>query len=163
MEIIKWRINKRLLNKHLIYTIPENSKSYSSLLLLNRHYRSMEIPVRQRFSWHYLFIVKRTFLRHHKNENGNWTCHYCRKELTQLPKRGTDRQQNWEKIITIDHKVPACDCENKTDSKNFLPACHQCNKDKGSMPYEKFTSERFTKPKFRLAREHDLKTIFKNN
>ena len=161
MKIVKRKINKKLLHRHVMFgDIADNSKTYASAIMLHRYYRSIEIKEDHTGNdWRYLFITKRTFLRHHRNENGNWTCHYCRKELTEMPKRG-QHWQNWKKVITIDHKKPACECENKLDSKNFLPACSQCNKDKGSMSYEKFTSKNFTKPKFSLPREHDLKTIF---
>ena len=158
IDIIRWRLNKKLLHRHLIYTCPESAKSFSSLLLLNRYYRSLQVPERH-LDWHPLFIVKRTFLRHHKNEKGTWTCHYCRKELTQLPKRNTNKQ-NLKKIVTIDHVDPASKCDDVLDSKNFVCACHRCNQDKGDMSYEEFTSTRFTKPKFSVGRINDLKTLY---
>ena len=162
MLIVKRKINKKLLHRHLFYgDVANNPKTHASAIMLHRYYRSIEAPEVGKDDWRYLFIAKRTFLRHHRNEQGNWTCHYCRKEFTQLPVRGQS-WQNYRKIITIDHKEPACRCEDKTDSRNFLPACSQCNRDKGDKSYEDFTTKRFTTDKFRIPREHDLRTIFNN-
>lgn len=162
MKIVKQRISKKLLHRHIFFgDIVENPKTYASSIILNRYYDSIQEPERGKHDWRYLFITKRTFLRHHRNENGNWTCHYCRTEKTQMPVRG-QQWQKYKKIITIDHKNPACKCVDKTDSSNFLPCCYQCNRDKGDKPYEEFVSKNFTKDKFRIPREHDLKTIFNN-
>ena len=160
MLIVKRKIHKKLLHRHIFFgDIANNPKTYAASVMLHRHYSSIAEPDRAKEDWRYLFIAKRTFLRHHRNENGNWTCHYCRAEKFQMPVRGRNWQK-YNKIITIDHKDPACRCADVTDSSNFLPACAQCNRDKGDKSYEDYTSKHFTKDKFRLGREHDLKTIF---
>jgi len=161
MEIVRHRISNSLLHKHLIIDIPESPKSYSSLILLNRHYRRIDLGFDKKDwrAWRYLFIVKRTFLRHIKKD-GKWDCHYCRKVLYKLPVRGTNKQE-WNEIVTVDHVTPACQVEDKTDSSNFVACCAQCNKEKGSMSYEEFTTTRYTKDKFRIPRENDLITLYK--
>lgn len=136
MQSIKIKISKHAIVNHLIFDQPIDPSTYSSSVLLNKYYRNLDVDIQREKDWRYLFIAKRTFLRHQKKD-GKWICHYCKKEILFMSKRNK-RAQNLKNCVTVDHKIPACKCEDKTDSKNFLVCCHKCNVDKHSMDYEIF-------------------------
>ena len=135
MEILRIRQSKNTLVTHVIFDEPWDASTYSAKVLLNRDLHWRDCDFDRENDWRYLFIAKRTFLRH-KRKNGQWFCHYCGKIITQM----ATRNQKWQKksIVTVDHKDPACGVADKTDSTNFVPCCKKCNQRKGSLPYEEF-------------------------
>jgi hypothetical protein len=137
MKLIRIKISKNTVVNHLIFDATIDCSSYAASILLHNYYKDLDEDYQREKDWRYLFIAKRTFLRHQKKE-GKWYCHYCGIEMFNLPKRGV-RVQNLKKCVTIDHKIPVCRCSDKTDSKNFLVSCHKCNIDKGSTEYKIFT------------------------
>ena len=142
MEIVTERIAKNHVHNHLIFFEISDPSTLASYVLLKDYYRDLDITVQEEKDWRYLFIVKRTFLRHQKVD-GKWTCHYCAKELHYMHERGHKTRRNQHrKYVTVDHKEPACKCTDKTDSKNFLVACHRCNELKGPMNYSTFIKKK---------------------
>lgn len=139
METIINKISSRTAEKHLIYCDPFDASTYSAAILLREKYRNLDVTVREEKDWRYLFIVKRHFLRKAKKD-GKWTCHYCKKDIFKKPLRSKKRQ-SLKDCVTIDHKIPASECEDKLDTKNFLPCCYKCNQRKGFMSYEEFKSK----------------------
>ena len=147
MEYIRNRISKHTLLTHTIHfdiKLPIDSSTYAASILLRQYYRDMDITFTYGRDWRYLFIAKRTWLRHIKKD-GCWTCHYCGKKLYKMPKRNKNRQ-SIKGCVTLDHKKAASKCDDITDSTNFLECCSKCNKDKKDMSYEKFI-KRFKKQK----------------
>lgn len=141
MEIVTDKLSKNKTHNHLIFFMPEDPSTLASLILLNDYYKEIDIDVNIDKDWRYLFIAKRTFLRHQKKDN-KWICHYCHKDILHMHERGKRMRRNQHKqYVTVDHKIPACKCLDKTDSSNFVVACHKCNSDKGTTPYEKFIHE----------------------
>jgi len=136
MELVREKLSKRNVLNHLIFIENLDPSTYASALLLKQYYQDHDISFIRGKDWRYLFIVKRTWLRHVKN-NGHWTCHYCGTKLYKLPKRNKNRQ-SVKDCVTIDHKIAASKTEDPTDSSNFLECCFKCNRDKKDMSYEKF-------------------------
>jgi hypothetical protein len=128
---------------HTIFFDVNDPSTYAASVLLNDYYKVRDLDWSYKSDWRYLFIAKRIWLRHQKKD-GKWVCHYCGKELFKLPKRNRNRQ-SIKGCVTIDHKVAASKVDDITDSSNFLECCHECNRDKGSMSYEKFIN----KPRFK--------------
>jgi 5-methylcytosine-specific restriction endonuclease McrA len=138
MEVITEQIAKNHVHNHLIFLEVNDPSTLASYVLLKNFYRSLDYTVKESKDWRYLFIVKRTFLRHRKSNDG-WTCHYCGKKMTKMSKLGG---RSFDKsCVTVDHKNPAFKCSDKTDSSNFLESCYSCNNKKGSMSYETFINK----------------------
>lgn len=137
MEIVKERISKNFRVFHNIMDMPSSARSYSSFLLLREHYRDLDIDFNQENDWRYLFIVRRHWLRKRKKlHNGHWVCHYCNKPVYHQSER--NKRTNRKDCITVDHKIPASQCNDILDTKNFLESCYKCNHEKGDMSYEEF-------------------------
>ncbi|RPI80903.1 MAG: hypothetical protein EHM34_09390 [Nitrosopumilales archaeon] len=136
METVRERISKNIAIVHSIFDCPENPKSYSSRILLREYYSKLDVDYDFEHDWRYLFIAKRTYLRHQR-KNGIWTCHYCGRELYKMPERNKVHQ-NVKACVTVDHVIPACRCADKTDSQNFVPSCMKCNTKKSSRDYQDF-------------------------
>lgn len=136
METVRIKLSKNTVLNHLIMDDPSSAHSYSSLVMMNEHYKELDIDYELEHDWRYYFIVKRTFLRHRKID-GRWECHYCKKPIYKMPLRNK-RTQNMKDKVTIDHKVPACRCDDVLDTSNFLVSCYKCNIDKSDTSYEIF-------------------------
>jgi hypothetical protein len=138
--IIEEKISKTQKIRHIIQNDePIYPRSYSSLLLLNDYYKNLDVEFGI-YDWRYYFIARRTFLRRKKKENGGfWICHYCGEKIYKIQERNKIAQKNNHELITVDHKNPKEECEDITDSKNFIECCYKCNKNKGNKSYEEFT------------------------
>jgi ribosomal protein L37AE/L43A len=137
-KYLKERIGANTSHWQIITFTPEDPSTYASYLLLKQHYRKLDPDVkRAKESWHYLFIAKRTFLRHQRNE-GIWRCHYCTAKLDRMAKRGGGKHH--PKMVTIDHMDPILTCTDPTDSSNWVCSCRSCNQHKGSTPYDEYVS-----------------------
>jgi hypothetical protein len=137
--IIEEKTSNKQKIRHIIYEYDFiNSKTYSSLLLLNNYYKERDIDF-TKYDWRYYFIARRTFLRRKKKEHGgHWVCHYCGKKIYKIQVRNKIYQDNRNDLITVDHKIPKEECEDITDSENFIECCNKCNIKKGNTPYEIF-------------------------
>ena len=82
-------------NRSIIHEVPKNPhpKSYAAMLLLTKRLIKKDDSRRYDYDWRYWFIFRRTFLRHRKNENGCWNCHYCNDEKEMGP-RGINGKNN---------------------------------------------------------------------
>jgi hypothetical protein len=141
MEIITEKIAKNHTHNHLIFFEINDPSTLASYVLLKDYYRDLDITVNDEKDWRYLFIAKRTFLRHQR-KNGKWICHYCGNEIFEMSDRNKRYQKNIKKCVTVDHKEPKCECNDKTDSNNFLVCCYRCNGLKGSKDYETFVKQK---------------------
>ena len=140
MELITFRLSRHQKENHLIFDETENPKSYASAILLKKYYEELEDPGDWYTDWRYYFIVRRHWLRKQKQKHdGTWHCHYCEREITQMPERNK-KHQNLHNCVTIDHKVPKSEGIDELDTKNFLVSCYRCNTKKKSTPYEIFMS-----------------------
>jgi len=137
--IIEEKISKNQKMNHIIFEeVPVNPRAYSSLLLLNDYYKNLDIDV-DGFDWRYYFIARRTYLRRKRKEHGGyWVCHYCGKKIYKIQVRNKQYQNNRNDLITVDHKIPKEECEDITDSNNFVECCYKCNIKKDNMPYDEF-------------------------
>ena len=136
MQIITNKISRHTRENHIILCNPFDASSYAASILLRNKYQHLDISFIENKDWRYLFIVKRYFLRKQK-KNGKWICHYCLRDIFKMPKRNK-KHQNTKDCVTIDHKDPICKCEDKSDIKNMVVCCPECNQNKGSMSYEHF-------------------------
>lgn len=137
--IIEEKISKNLKMNHIIFNdTPISPKTYSSMLLLNEYYKNMDIDF-DGYDWRYYFIARRTYLRRKRKEHGgHWVCHYCGRKIYKIQERNKLWQKNSDELITVDHKIPKEECEDITDSKNFIECCYKCNVKKGNKPYDEF-------------------------
>ena len=136
MEVVRHKLGRNTYLFHSIFFEVSDPSTYAASILLNDYYKTRDADFNYKNDWRFLFIAKRTWLRH-KKKDGKWVCHYCGRELFKLPKRNR-KHQSVKDCITIDHKIAACDVDDITDSTNFLESCSRCNRDKGVMNYEKF-------------------------
>jgi ribosomal protein L37AE/L43A len=137
-KYLKERIGPNTSHWQIITFTPQDPSTYASYLLLKQQYRKLDPEVkRAQDSWHYLFIAKRTFLRH-RRKDGIWRCHYCTAKLDRMAKRGSSGCN--PKIVTIDHVVPSLLCDDPTNSSNWVCCCRRCNQTKGARSYEEFVS-----------------------
>ena len=137
-KYLKEKVGAKSRHWQIITFVPNDPSTYASYLLLKQQYRKLDIEIkRARDSWHYLFISKRTFLRH-RRKDGIWRCHYCTAKLDRMGKRNGRSQH--PKMVTIDHVVPALICKDPTDSSNWACCCKRCNTTKGSKSYDVFVA-----------------------
>lgn len=54
-----------------------------------------------------------------------------------MPQRNKNRQ-NVKNCITVDHKIPASECDDILDTSNYVESCYQCNHEKNDMTYEDY-------------------------
>jgi hypothetical protein len=135
METIYRKIGKHVSLKHKIFFEVIDPKSYAASVLLNEYYRDRDIDFYSK-DWRYMFILKRTWLRHQRKD-GWWICHYCGTPLYKFPLRNRTKQSLLG-CVTVDHKKSAKEYEDRQDTRNFLCACHKCNTDKADINYETF-------------------------
>jgi 5-methylcytosine-specific restriction endonuclease McrA len=60
------------------------------------------------------------------------------KKIYKIQERNKLWQKNNNELITVDHKIPKDECDDITDSKNFIECCYKCNVKKGTTPYDEF-------------------------
>lgn len=138
MIVVKEKFSSRRDMNHLIYSDNPVDTSWAASLLLKELYISLDDDYRYQTEWHYLFIAKRHWLRKKRKEHGgHWVCHYCGDKVYKMAKRNNQYQKTTD-CITIDHKIPKSQCEDATDTKNFLECCDKCNQEKSDMSYDKF-------------------------
>jgi hypothetical protein len=137
--IIEEKISNNHKIRHIIYDDePNNPKVYSSLLLLNDYYKNHDIDFYES-DWRYYFITRRTYLRRKRKEHGGyWVCHYCGRKIYKIQERNKRWQKNRNDLITVDHIIPKEDCDDITDSNNFIECCYKCNVKKGNKSYYEF-------------------------
>ena len=149
MTIIKEKYSSKRNYNHLIINDIPFIKSYASLLLLNNYLKSLDEDYKYQENWHYLFIVKRHWLRKKRKEhNGHWVCHYCNEKIYKMAKKNI-QNHNISDCITVDHKIPKCKCNDITDTSNFLECCSKCNNEKGDKDYNTFLNIKKMKNKFK--------------
>jgi len=136
MTIVVEKISQKHNMGHLIFGEPI-AKTYASAILLREFYQKQDIDCVRARDWRYYFIVRRHFLRKKKKEHGGvWICHYCKKEMTVLQKRG--KRYSPRKAVTVDHKHAVGAGGSLLDTENMLECCSKCNQKKGSKTYEEF-------------------------
>jgi 5-methylcytosine-specific restriction endonuclease McrA len=135
MEFVKEQIGKNTISNHLIFFDGEiEPYTLASYVLLKSYYRSLD----REYDWRYYWIARKHFLRTHKR-HGKWTCHYCGKDIFLMDGEDANGKQQLRKCATIDHKIPMSEFEgDRTDEKNWLISCYDCNVDKKSQPYKPF-------------------------
>ncbi len=129
--IVKEQISNRKRINHIILTPTPHIKSYAALISLNDYYSSLDREILEEMDWRYLFIFKRTWLRHRKDDNGNHTCEYCGRTDLKIGPRKSHPGKNQKSYITLDHIMPLSKGGGKFDTNNFAKACFNCNTKKG--------------------------------
>jgi len=150
VEIINDNISRNRKLNQVILTYPTTPKSYSASLLLREYYRGLDFDYGRENDWRYYFIVRRHYLRKVKR-NGHWVCHYCGEPVYKMPKRNKTKQYI-KNCITVDHVIPASQCDDILDTRNYVECCYRCNNDKGNLPYNVFKA-RLEKSRLRKAKQ----------
>ncbi len=138
MTTIVEQISNKHKMGHLIFG-DAVAQTYANAILLRDFYQKQDIDFIRANDWRYLFIVRRHFLRRMKKENGGiWICHYCKKEMTILQKRG--KRYSSRQAVTIDHKHALAKGGMLLDTANMVECCSKCNQKKGNKCYHTYMS-----------------------
>ncbi|NJO64035.1 MAG: HNH endonuclease [Richelia sp. RM2_1_2] len=114
-----------------------NSKSYASLVLLNKKLLTKDrdfISKKKEFLDRIKF--SRQFLKRELEKCGSLTCHYCNRTNLIIENEGMKVPQRNK--ATIDHVIPVSKGGNRFSKKNIVVACGRCNGSKGDMDVEIF-------------------------
>ena len=159
----------------VIYDMPTNSHSRSSLLMLNDHYRGLEVEYYRvklnidlsEFTDAKPFISKLALLEilrqaFNRNflEKSKLNCEYCSKLVKIYGDTKLSRQHD---CATVDHKVPLIDGCHWFDETNMAVCCYECNNVKGNIAYDDWIKMVNEKKEIKLSRLRRIEDYQKLN
>lgn len=135
---------------HVILDEPTSAKSLASVVLLNNHYRRLEVeyysnkynvniskPEFKGLSNYNLLKIIRQIAQRKFLEKSELICAYCNIQVELL--EGKRRRHNH---ATVDHFIPQIDSCDPIDETNFRVCCYKCNNEKGQLTYKEWMQKK---------------------